>query len=527
MHETADERIRQAESLWSEVGSFRLSRRGFLTLLASSSAAAVFPACESSTPTSFSSQAAGKPNRSTELIYLSATQLAQAIRKRKVSSEEVVNAYLQRIEAINPKINAIVQLVADTARAQARAADAALARGEIKGPLHGVPITVGDLLETAEVVSTAGTKGRASFVPTQDATVVARLRAAGAILLGKTNVPELGLTAETDNLVYKWTDNPYDRSRTPGGSGGGEAAIIAAGGSPLGLSSDVGASLCGPCHFCGIAGLRPTNGRVPRTGHFPPPAGVLDRLWQVGPAARFVEDLGLTLPILVGTDGRDPETVPLPFEDAKTVDLKGVRVAFYTDNGSLSPTPETVVVLKTAATALSNAGSLVEENRPADLEQSVEIFFRLVGADGGTEWQTWLEIVGSTELHRLTQQRLEFLRACAMPTPEFWTLQLQWDKFRGAMLAFMDKYDAILCPVNAYPAMFHGTTFEAEKRHAFSYTSPYTLTGWPSVTVRGGTSPEGLPIGVQVIARPWREDVALAVAQHIETVCGGWQPPPL
>jgi amidase len=114
-----------------------------------------------------------------------------------------------------------------------------------------------------------------------------------------------------------------------------------------------------------------------------------------------------------------------------------------------------------------------------------------------------------------------------MPTPEFWSLQLQWDKFRGAMLAFMDKYDAILCPVNAYPAMFHGTTFEAEKRHAFSYTSPYTLTGWPSVTVRGGTSPEGLPIGVQVIARPWREDVAVAVAQHIETVYGGWQPPPL
>jgi amidase len=522
MHETADERSRQVESLWSEVGPSRWSRREFLALLGCSSAAIALTACESKTL-----PLASTPTKPTELIYTSATELARAIRSRKVSSEEVVNAYLQHVEAVNPKINALVQLAADTVRAQARAADAALARGEIKGPLHGVPITVGDLLETAEVVSTAGTQGRTSFVPTQDATVVARLRNAGAILLGKTNVPELGLTSETDNLVYKWTDNPYDRARTPGGSGGGEAAIIAAGGSPLGLGSDVGASLCVPCHFCGIVGLRPTNGRVPRTGHFPPPDGVLDRLWQVGPLARFVEDLCLTLPILTGTDGQDPEVVPLPLADPQKVNLKRVRVAFYTDNGILPPTPEIAAVIKTAATNLAAAGSPVEENRPAGLEQSSEIFFRLIGADGGTGWQTLLARVGSTELHRLTRQRLEFLRAYAIPTPEFWNLQLQWDKFRSAMLTFMGQYDVILCPASAYPALLHGTTFEAEKRHAFSYTSPYALTGWPSVTVRGGTSPEGLPLGVQVIARPWREDVALAVAQHIETALGGWQPPSL
>lgn len=519
MHDTADTHGRHAESPRSEAGSPGLSRREFLTLVGCSSAAIALTACESAT-----FPVPNTPAKTTELIYRSATELARVIRTRKVSSTEVVNAYLQHLEAINPKINAVVQLLVDTARAQARAADVALARGERTGPLHGVPITAGDLLETANVVSTAGTTGRASFVPTQDAAVVARLRAAGAILLGKTNVPELGLTSETDNLVCKWTDNPYDRARTPGGSGGGEAAIIAAGGSPLGLGSDIGASFCGPCHFCGVVGLRPTNGRIPRTGHFPPPA-VLDRLWQVGPVARFVEDLGLTLPILAGTDGRDPETVPLPPGDAKKIELKRIRIAFYTDNGLLSPTSETVATIKAAATALSDRGSTVEENRPPDLERAAEIFCRLVGADGGMNWQSLLTTVGSTEVHRLTRQRLEFLRTYALPTPEFWNVQSQWDTFRSAMLTFMDNYDAILCPVNASPAMFHGTTFEAEKHHAFSYTTPYTLAGWPSVTVRGGASPEGLPIGVQVIARPWREDVALAVAQHIEMALGGWQPP--
>src|SRR5258708_13854086 len=174
------------------------------------------------------------------IIYTSATKLAQAIRAKEVSSQEVVDAHLQRIEAVNPQTNAVVQLTADTARNQARLADAALARGEIMGPLHGVPMTIKDSFDTRDVISTAGTQGRASFVPKEDATVVARLRAAGAILLGKTNSPELTLDGETNNLLYARTNNPYDLSRTPGGSSGGAAAIIAAGGAPLGVGSDTG-----------------------------------------------------------------------------------------------------------------------------------------------------------------------------------------------------------------------------------------------------------------------------------------------
>ncbi len=460
-----------------------------------------------------------------ELIYASATTLAQAIQAKKVSSEEVVKAHLERIEAVNPKLNAIVYLAADAALAQARAADAALARGEITGVLHGVPVTIKDAWETAGIASTGGTAGRARYVPTTDATVVARARATGSIILGMTNLPELSLAFESDNLIHGRTNNPYDMTRTPGGSGGGGAAIIAAGGSPWEIGADAGGSIRLPSHFCGIAGIKPTTGRVPLTGYFPPLVGFFGQITAAGPMARRVEDLILTLPVLTGVDWRDPEIIPVPLRDPRAVHLKGLRVAFHTDNGIQSPTPETVEVVKTAAKALSDAGLVVEEARPQGIEQSFEIFFGLVSADGGAGVQMLLQMAGTTEPHPRLRQLLETLRPSAISTAELAGLWARWDMFRSTMLSFLETYDAILCPVCAEPAMPHGTTFE--RLQAFGYTMAYNLTGWPGVVVRGGTSPEGLPIGVQVVARPWREDVALAVAQHIETALGGWQGPPL
>src|ERR671924_288509 len=218
-----------------------------------------------------------------EFIYASATALARAIRAKEVSATEAVHAYLQRIAAVNPALNAVVQLCAEAAQAEARAADTALARGQMTGPLHGVPMTIKDSLDAAGVITTGGTQGRATFVPAHDATAVARLRAAGAILLGKTNTPELTIAYETDNLIYGRTNNPYDLSRTCGGSSGGAAAIVAAGGSPFDIGSDTGGSLRVPSHGCGTATIRPTSGRVPRTGHILPPAGVMDALTQIGP----------------------------------------------------------------------------------------------------------------------------------------------------------------------------------------------------------------------------------------------------
>jgi amidase len=460
-----------------------------------------------------------------ELVYTSATLLAQAIRDKRVSSHEVVEAYIHRIEAVNPQLNAVVQLTADTAITQARQADVALARGEIKGPLHGVPITVKDSFDTEGIISTAGTKGRASYVPQQDATAVARMRAAGAILLGKTNLPELSLAYESNNLIYGRTNNPYDLSRTPGGSSGGESAIIAAGGSPLGLGTDGFGSIRLPAHFCGITGLKPTSGRIPFTGLLPHGFGASARLRHVGPMARYVEDLILTLPILAGVDWRDSATIPMPLEDPRKVELKSLRLAFYTDNGIMTPTQETMGTVRTAVDALADAGTSVEEARPAGIEQSYALFRDLFAADGGAGVQRLLQTAGTTDIHPFVQQFGEILHPYAMTTAEFSGLLVRWDMFRSTLLSFLEQYDVIICPVCATPAWPHSSTITEEQFFAGSYSMTYNLTGWPGVAVRGGTSPEGLPIGVQVVARPWREDVALAVAQHLETVLGGWQRP--
>ena len=460
-----------------------------------------------------------------ELIFASAKSLAHEIQNKKVSSEEVVNAHLQRIEEVNSKLNAVVQLTAERAQAEAREADAALARGEIKGPLHGVPMTLKDSLDTAGVISTGGTKGRVAFVPVEDATVVARLRGAGAILLGKTNTPELTLAGETDNLVYGRTNNPYDPSRTPGGSSGGAGAIIAAGGSPLDMGSDTGGSVRLPAHFCGIAGIKPTSGRVPRTGHIIPYGlGAIDSLTQIGPMARFVEDLTLALPIIAGPDGRDPAIIPMRIGDPAGVELRSLRVAVHISNGIMDPTPKTADVVKAAAKALSDAGIAVEEDRPEALAMVPDL--NIIGADARAWTRRLLRKYGTTEVHPWLQRK--FYEQEAVSVADFTALLEKLDSYRSSMLSFMERYDAILCPVTAMPAPAHGGTFEGGiMGKAFAYVGAYNLTGWPGAVVRGGTSSEGLPIGVQVVARPWREDVALALARHIETALGGWQRPPL
>ena len=229
-------------------------------------------------------------------------------------------------------------------------------------------MTINDSLDTQEIISTGGTKGRATFVPEEDSTVVARLRSAGAILLGKTNTPELTLAGETNNLIYGQTNNPYDLSKTPGGSSGGAAAIIAAGGSPLDIGSDTGGSIRQPAHFCGIAGIKPNSGRVPRTGHIVPfTMGAIDSLTQNGPMARYVEDLALTLPIIAGVDSWDPAIVTMPLGDPESVNLKNLRVAVHTDNGIMTPVPEIMETVRKAATVLKDAGMSVEDDLPAVL----------------------------------------------------------------------------------------------------------------------------------------------------------------
>ncbi len=459
-----------------------------------------------------------------DILSRSATALAAAIKQKSISAEEVVRAHIERIEAVNDRLNAVVLLRAEAALDEARAADADLARRHLRGPLHGVPMTIKDSIDTAGVITTAGTLGRASFVPDRDATVVERLSKADAILLGKSNTPELTLGGETDNLVYGRTNNPYDLNCTPGGSSGGAGAILAACGAAFDVGSDTGGSVRLPAHYCGITGLKPTSGRVPSSGHIVSyDLGPLNPLSQLGPLARHVEDLKLILSIMAGTDGRDPFVVPMPLDDPDTVTLNGLRAAVCTDNGIVTPDPEVAQAVREAAGALSEVGVSTEEAWPAQAVESTRIWHAVLVADGGAWIRRLLARAETEEAHPMVADR--FFGAEPISAPEFTELLSEWDRLRSAMLSFMAGYDVVVCPASAFPAAPHGELNARGDGH--TYSRIFNLTGWPAVVVRGGTSAQGLPIGVQIAARPWREDVALAVAAHLEQTLGGWQPPPL
>ena len=462
-----------------------------------------------------------------ELIFRSASSLAGMIRDRQVSSVEVVQAHLDRIEAVTPTLNAVVFVLADSALARARQLDRELSRGTLVGPLHGVPITIKDAVATAGVTTTGGTLGRAEYVPVKDATVVARLKRAGAIVIGKTNLPELSAAGETDNLVYGRTNNPYDPSRHPGGSSGGEGAAISSGQSPLGVGSDVGGSIRGPAHFCGIAGIKPTSGRVPGTGHYPAFAGGLSQLWQLGPLARYVKDLALALPILAGPDGADPTVAPVALRNPRDVDPAGLRVAFHTDIPEVPVTPKTAEAIRNAAAALTDAGVTVVEDRPLCLESIRSQFHAFNAGVGGDQLSRILARAGTSRRHKLMQQAIEFQREHRPSVTELAEILVWVDEFRRQMLSFLSGYDAILCPAHAHAAISHGQSNTPRYKDGSMYAMIHNMTGWPGAVVRAGTSGAGLPIGVQVVAKPWREDIALALAQCIEESLGGWQRPPL
>ena len=461
-----------------------------------------------------------------DIIYSSAKAIAAAIREKEVSAVEVAQAHLDRIGEVNERLNAVVHLCAERALDEAREADAMLARGESKGPLHGVPMTLKDSLDTEGVVTTGGTTGRRDFVPEQDATVTARLRAAGAVLLGKTNTPELTMAGETDNLVFGRTNNPFNLERIPGGSSGGAAAIVCAGGSPFDIGSDTGGSVRMPSHFCGIAGIKPNSGRVPRTGHIIPwGMGAEDAKTQNGPMARFVEDLALLLPVISGPDWVDPAIVDMPLGDPLEVDLGKLRVAFYTDSEGYKPSDQdTKGTVGKVVEALNDVVESITEAAPGPISRVPDMSARISGADGRAGTRRLLDKAGTTELSPFLVKT--FNEAETISTVEFTEALEELDLYRSDMLRFMNDYDVIVCPTTATAAPPHGVTFEESNKNGF-YTGPYNLTGWPGTVVRCGASSEGLPIGVQVIARPWREDVSLAVAGWLESVFGGWQKPPM
>ena len=466
-----------------------------------------------------------------ELTFRSAVSMAEQIRQKKLSPVELVEAHLARIEKLNPKLNAFVQLDVEGARRQARAAEESVTRGEKLGPLHGVPISIKSSIEVTAMKCEAGSKLRAGFVAPKDAPLVSRLRKAGAIILGTTNTPELLMAWETDNLLYGRTNNPWDLSRTSGGSSGGEAAAIAAGCSAGGVGSDGGGSIRVPAHFSGICGLKPTPGRIPATGHFPTSVGPFALIGVVGPMARTVSDLKVLFEVMQGPDDGDPSAAPVPVRWPSRSDLKKLRIGYFEDDERTPVTAETRATVRAAAEALKRAGFRVEPFRPEGLEQARQLWWQFFGIAGGMLLQPMTK-GREAELSPILKQHLSWV--AAEPSHTGQTLLDTWimrDVLRMQVFSQMRGYPVLLCPVASIPAFHHserswkidGKT--VEYLDAWSYTEWFNLLGTPAVAVPFGRSNEGLPIGVQIVARPWEEELVLAVVAELEAQRGAWQPP--
>ena len=467
------------------------------------------------------------------LNFLSAVALAEQVRQKKLSPVELVEAHLARIEQLNPKLNAFVQVDADGARRQARAAETAATRGEKVGPLHGVPLSVKSSVEVAGMRCEAGTKLRAGYVASQDAPLVSRLRAAGAIILGVTNCPELLMAWETDNLLYGRTNNPWDVSCTPGGSSGGEAAAIASGCSAGGVGSDGGGSIRVPAHFSGICGLKPTPGRIPATGHFPNSVGPFALIGVVGPMARTVADLKALFAVMQGPDDGDPSASPVPVRWPGKDELKKLRIGYFEDDGRTPVTGETHAAVRTAAEALRRVGFRVEPFRPVGLETARQLWWKFFGIAGGMLLGPMTK-AHEADLSPILKQFFSWV--AAEPSHTGQTLLDTWiqrDAVRMQVFAQMRESPILLCPVASVPAFKHGERSwkidgqTVQYLDAWSYCEWFNLLGTPAVVVPVGRSAEGLPIGVQIVARPWEEELVLAVAAAVEKECGGWREPPI
>jgi len=504
-----------------------------------------------------------------EIVQLSATEIAAAIKSGKFSAREAVDAHIERIEAVNPKINAVVVPMFDEARKAADEADAAQKRGDALGVLHGVPVTIKEQFLVKGTPTTMGLTSQKNHRADEDGPLVKRLRDAGAIILGKTNVSQMLLFIESDNPLYGRTNNPWNLDRSCGGSSGGEAAIIAAGGSPLGLGGDFGGSIREPAHFCGIQGLKPTSLRLT---NFDTRSDLLPRgqevvLPQPGPMARKVADLALTMDVLTtpGQERFDPSIPPVPWRNFADVDVKMLRVAVYEDDGYFKAAPAIRRVVREAAEALRGMGVQVVEWNPPAVADLIHLFYSVFTSDDSAALRHALRndepmpqlkgIMRSTQMpgfmKKLFMQRLKsageerFLRifeAIGVRSAEgYWKLVVERNQHRLRFMRDLEAggFDAILCPPTSLPAVLHGST--TDLLDFDSYARLFNVLGLPAGVVAAGrvrageesdrqpsrdsveqaalrveAGSVGLPVGVQVAARHWREDVALAVMNTLE-----------
>ena len=466
-----------------------------------------------------------------DLTFLSGVELARRIREKKISPVQVADAHLAKIERLNPQLNAYVHIDGERVRREAHVAESALMYGASLGALHGVPISIKSSIDVAGLRCEAGSRLRAGHVPEIDAPLVARLKQAGAVVLGVTNTPEMLMAWETDNLLYGRTNSPWALDRTPGGSSGGEAAAIASGMSAGGVGSDGGGSIRVPAHFSGICGLKPTPGRIPSTGHYPESGGPFALLGVVGPMARSIADLKVLFEVMQGPDDGDTCAAPVPLRWCNDSEIKRLKIGYFEDDGRTPVVSEIRQAVRTAADALTRAGFQVEPFRPEGLDQAREIWRKFFVKIGG-------DLIGPMfhgregDLSPTLKQFFEMSEG--EPALSGDALLQAWfarDSLRTAFVAQMRRYPILLCPAAAIPAFRHGErSWEIEGRaveylDAWSYAAWFNLLGNPAAVVPISQSNGGLPVGVQIVGRPWQEEEVLSVAAVLERECGGFRIP--
>jgi aspartyl-tRNA(Asn)/glutamyl-tRNA(Gln) amidotransferase subunit A len=456
-----------------------------------------------------------------ELFFHDATALAELIRTGQVSPVEVMQAHLDRIEAVNPRVNAVVT-VADGAMAAAKAAEAAVRAGQTLGPLHGVPFTAKDSIDTAGVLTQRGSPIFAGRLPTEDATAVARMKRAGAILLAKTNLPEFSYWIESDNLLSGRSNNPWDLARTPGGSSGGESAAIAAGMSPIGLGTDLAISVRGPAAQTGITSIKATHGRVPMTGIWP---RAPRRFWHVGPMARSVRDISLAYSLLAGPDGRDAfSSLAVPFDaQAGRLPLRPLRVGWMVGPGLGPVDPQVAATVKAAAEALKDLGVLVEQVAIPALERdfALEVFNKLHVMEMKPAFAQATAGRSPDEMYKMARTMLS-LPDTSMS--DYIEAEQAAERIRDGYAEYFSGFDALITQVLPIPAHAHGMEEfvidgqTVDATYLQGATVPLNVAGLPGVSMRFGTSSEGLPINVQVVGAWQAEATILHVAGLLERV---------
>jgi len=465
------------------------------------------------------------------VVLESATRQLQLLRSGEISVTELAEAHIEQIARLNPQLNAFADFDADRVRERAGKHDAWQGTRS-RRPLFGLPVTVKSSIATRGLKCETGSLIHKGEIPTEDAVVVSRLRAAGALILGTTNCPEFLMAYETVNLLHGQTRNPWDLERTPGGSSGGESAAIAAGLSAAGLGSDSGGSVRVPAHFTGICSLKPTPGRIPGRGHLPPCVGPFSILGAIGPMARTIGDVALLFRTIAGQDPLDPISPPVALREPDLGDLRQNTIGFFEDDGLVPVTAETRAAVQASAAVLRDAGFRVEPFRPSTLEPLRKLWWKFFVQCGAMFYEP--EIRGKRE--KLSPVFNEFLEIADVAGPltasELLNAWAELDLLRAKTLAEMREFPVLLCPVASIPAFRHSERSWTIDGRSVAYLDAMRYTQWfnalacPAAVVPVGASPEGLPIGVQIVARPFEDETALGVAAIADTEFG-FRPPPM